>query len=426
MGTILSSVSGQFAKSILLGTFFPVVLFVIALTAKILPMAGAKPQTLLAEVFPWETDSALVAVTAFALIITVLLYSLNNSLIRLYEGYPWRSSWLGQWRQARQQVQFRIARDVLRRARVLDRQARETGVGNALPADPADLRTSAATIGNAFPDREDLVLPTRLGNAIRAFEVYPRIRYGIQAIPIWPRLAHTLPAEKATAIDDAKSSFDFMLNCSVLAAVTSALVTAVGLADDHPFRLASGVEWAPWTAAFLMLAYLFYLGAINRAEAWGTQVKVAFDLYRFDLLAALGYKTEISGPDVERALWAEISYELIFPNTPNLPKLPYQAGQTMLSVSPLYVAVTFNRKIAWVADKVIRVTVTVQNTGQAREKAESVEVREKVAKGFWVVKDSVKLDGQPAEVAWLNPLTVSIGELDPGKQKELVYDIGIA
>ena len=39
-----------------------------------------------------------------------------------------------------------------------------------------------------FPDDIEWVLPTRLDNLIRAFEVYPRVVYGLDSIPAWPRL----------------------------------------------------------------------------------------------------------------------------------------------------------------------------------------------------------------------------------------------
>lgn len=425
MGSFLASVSGQFAKSIVMGILFPVVLFVVALTTKVLPMAGVKPQVLLAEILPWETDSTLIALTAFVLIVTFLLYSLNTPIVRLYEGYPWQFSWLGQWRKSRHARRFRTAESVLKRARVLDWRANEANIAAAITIDLPDLRTRAARIGNAFPDREDSVLPTQLGNVIRAFETYPKIRYGMQAIPAWPRLVQLLPAEKVAPIDDAKTLFDFMLNGSVLSAAVCMLVTAVGLANDHPLRWTSAMKWAPWTAAFLLLAYLFYLGAINRAGAWGTQVKSVFDLCRFDLLEALGYKMEISGPEEERALWEEISYQLIFPNNPNLPKLPYRLGQTALTVRPLSVVMNFSRKVAVSAtasDK-YDVTVTVENIDRTYQTAKEVVVTEKISRGLRVSPGSPKLSTANAEASCLNPLAVPLGEFKPGEKKSLTYTL---
>lgn len=425
MGSFLSSVSGQFAKGIVLGILFPVVLFVIALATKVLPMAGLKPQALLADMLPWETDSTLVALTVFVLILTFLLYSLNTPIIRLYEGYPWQFSYLGRWRKSRHERRYRTAERVLKHARTLDWRAKEAHIAAAITVDLADLRTEAAKIGNTFPDHADIILPTRLGNVIRAFEVYPKIRYGIQAIPAWPRLAQLLPAEKAAPIDDAKSLFDFMLNSSVLSALACILLTSIGLGNDHPVRWTSAMKWAPWAAAFLLLSYLFYLGAINRAAAWGAQVKSVFDLCRFELLEALGYKMEISGPEAERAWWEEISYQLIYPNNPNLPKLPYRLGQTALTVRPLSVVMDASRKAeanATASDK-CDVAITVQNIDGTYQTAKEVIVTEKIGKGLRVSAGSPKLENVAAETSCLNPLTVRLGEFKPGEKKLLTYTL---
>src|SRR5665213_3222394 len=89
MTSFLSTISSQFAKNILIGTIFPVMLFVIAINAVVLQLADITPHTVLTRIFPWEQDSTVAALTVFGLIVTVLLYSLNIPLIRLYEGYPW-------------------------------------------------------------------------------------------------------------------------------------------------------------------------------------------------------------------------------------------------------------------------------------------------------------------------------------------------
>lgn len=420
MSSFLSSISGSFAKSILLGIVFPVVLFITAVSTVILPLAGASPRSLFAEVFPWETDSTVTALTVFTLIITILLYSLNIPVIRLYEGYPWKESWLGLWCRHRQKARFRAAHELRKRLRVLRWQTRQAKIKSPLLDEMTDLQNAAARASSRFPDREELVLPTRLGNVIRAFEVYPRIRYGMQGVPMWPRLAQILPAEKTAAIEDAKSSFDFMINSSFLGFTAAIALTAVGLVRDHPFRKESGVEWVPWVAFFLLVSYLFYLGAINRAAAWGTQVKAAFDLNRLALLPALGYQNEVAGLEEERDLWQEISFELIYPDSPNLPDLRYKAEQTTLTVSPPSVVVELTRSIDWVGDDV-RVTLAVKNVDGARVKADGVEVTEKIAKGLRVAPSSVTLDGGAAKISGVNPFTVSLGEIEWDHAKTLVY-----
>ena len=194
MTSFLSTISGQFGKNILIGTFFPAVLFAMALVAVVLPLAAITPRFAFELIFPWEQDSTLLALTVFVLIVTVLLFALNIPLLKLYEGYPWKESWLGQWGITVQQRRVALLDQVLN----LSNHAREANVSDALGADwGRELLTPATRMRGAFPNRAGSILPTRLGNVIRAFEGYSSSRYGIDAIPIWPRLAQVLPKELA-------------------------------------------------------------------------------------------------------------------------------------------------------------------------------------------------------------------------------------
>ena len=105
MTQIISSISGYFSKPLILGTFLPVVVFML-LTAifavPFLPLefpALVRYQALDNE---WKT----VATSFIAIVITGLIYNLNIPILRLYEGYPWRSSWLGTFLIRRHQSRF--------------------------------------------------------------------------------------------------------------------------------------------------------------------------------------------------------------------------------------------------------------------------------------------------------------------------------
>lgn len=423
MTSFLSTISGQFAKNILIGTLFPVMLFVIAINAAVLPLADVTPHAVFALIFPWEQDSTVAALTVFVLVATVLLFSLNNPLIRLYEGYPWQDSWIGKWGVSRQRKQARSLRQVRDHANLLVRQAGETKVSKDLPAGFSQLLDRATRASDSFPVRESSILPTRLGNVIRAFEGYAKSRYGIDAIVLWPRLVQELPKEFTESLDGAKSSFDFMLNCSILSTVCAVAATIAGLVRNHPFDWSHAFPWLSWTVFFLALAYLFYQAAINRAASWGTQVKVAFDLYRFDLLSGLGYKLEVSGPKEERALWNEISRQLLYPNMPNLVSIPYKTGPTSFSVTPLSTVVTAARSMSWQSAQVFEVTIVLKNEDAYRYEAKSVVLTEKIAKGLRVVENSVLVDSGTAIVRSLDPLVIEVGPMNAGGTKTLRYQL---
>jgi hypothetical protein len=59
---------------------------------------------------------------------------------------------------------------------------------------------------------EEAVLPTRLGNILRAAEMYPYERYGMDGITLWSKLFKTLPKEFQEEIETAYDELLFLLN----------------------------------------------------------------------------------------------------------------------------------------------------------------------------------------------------------------------
>src|SRR6266852_3136801 len=119
MTSFLGSISSQFTKSLFIGTVCPVVLFLIFCSSVVLPYAGVSQEQFLKVVFPFEKDSAALANTLEVVVLTILLYSMNIPIIRLYEGYPWRKSWIGRLLEWRQRKRFETDRTISTRARML-------------------------------------------------------------------------------------------------------------------------------------------------------------------------------------------------------------------------------------------------------------------------------------------------------------------
>jgi len=67
-------------------------------------------------------------------------------------------------------------------------------------------------IVTSFPDDEVWILASVFGNTIRAFEVYPRVMYGFEAISGWPHLQAVIPKDYRDLIDGAKAHLDFWVN----------------------------------------------------------------------------------------------------------------------------------------------------------------------------------------------------------------------
>jgi hypothetical protein len=65
-----------------------------------------------------------------------------------------------------------------------------------------------------YPDVDDQVAPTMLGNAIRRFEYYSFNRYQLDSQLCWYHLRAAAPESTAKEVDNARSGVDFFVVCS--------------------------------------------------------------------------------------------------------------------------------------------------------------------------------------------------------------------
>ncbi len=435
MTSFLTAVSGQFTKSVVLGFFLPAVLFLIVCTGVVLPTAGLSLTAFTAGVFPWEKESTLLAQTFAVVLLTVLLYNLNIPIIQLYEGYPWEKSWLGAWLKGRQQQRLAEAKSLRARSRGFRHQLPKDG--DPILADAlVEAQQYAAELQNSeYPERADLILPTRLGNVIRSAERYSAVQYGMDAVVFWRTLVAAIPSDYGEVVDSSKTPFDFMVNCSFLSAVAAALITAGGILQNHPFSWTAGWPWLRWALVFALLWQVFYRMAITRAAAWGSKIRGAFDLYRFDLLKKLGYTIVPTTHEEELALWAEINYRLYYPDDDSVTDVPYASQTTSLRVKPSWAIVRAYRKAVPEKDGKATVTITVKNEHPHRVTADSVVLVEKIAQGYKLLADTIKVTekvkvagterteerARTLDLTGLEPLEARLGELMPEAVVEFTY-----
>src|SRR5712692_4078105 len=67
-------------------------------------------------------------------------------------------------------------------------------------------------LAERFPPEEDQLLPTAFGNTIKAFETYPDVMYGFDAIEGWTRLLAVIPKDYRELIETTKAETDFWVN----------------------------------------------------------------------------------------------------------------------------------------------------------------------------------------------------------------------
>jgi hypothetical protein len=177
-------------------------------------------------------------------------------------------------------------------------------------------------LAEKFPDKKDLVLPTAFGNAIRAFEVYPRVMYGMEIIDSWPRILAFVPKDFRDLIDDAKAQVDWWINLSF---VSFLLLIEFWVVIFYKWKLT--LNWAYIIlnilvplALFVGLNWFFLSRATSSAVSWGDFVKAAFDVYRFRLLKSMSLDVPKTR-DAESELWMNFSQAIAFRFPDSLPEL---------------------------------------------------------------------------------------------------------
>lgn len=238
----------------------------------------------------------------------IILLAINRSLIRLLEGYgrfnPLRLlSWIENRRY--NSLHDKIA--------VLDQEYRRYQIASQDP--PRELvlkrnRLLREAVEN-FPDNAQWLLPTPFGNTIRAFEVYPRVMYGVEATTVWDRLLGVIPKEHKVLVDGAKTSTDFWLNLGLLCVVTTveAIAGAIVLRRPEPMWI---------LPAPLILALIASWRGTQAASDWGDAVKSCFDLFLPDLAAKL-LLTLPTDRAQERSMWSRFSQAVTYCSPESLP-----------------------------------------------------------------------------------------------------------
>jgi hypothetical protein len=196
------------------------------------------------------------------LVAAIVAQPLQLALVRWLEGYwPRRLAARGRARFDRRVATLEAA--------TAPRRAPPT-------ADELEAMTEAASRLRLLPPR-GYVMPTRLGNALRAAEMRAGEPYGLDAIVAWPRLYPLLSDPVRALVDGQRDALD--VNARFCAAFGAAAVIAAALLAPHGW-------WLLVPAACLVLAWLAYRSAVVAAIAYGEGIRTAVDLHRLTLLEA--------------------------------------------------------------------------------------------------------------------------------------------
>jgi hypothetical protein len=220
-----------------------------------------------------------VVISGVSIAVAVSLQPLQFRLVQLMEGYwpAWFPEFLvrvGVWCETRRRDRIR--------GRMASAPRRNTPAGQIAADERA--QTAESQLRQRFPSQNRL-LPTALGNALRASEDSAGQRYGLESVVIWPRLFHLLPDRVRAGIDDEVTQLDVSVRLAVTWTFSGVVGTLVLM--RNPAALSANPLWLAVAASIFALARLSYQSAVESAIAQGVDLEVAIDLYRSRVVDAM-------------------------------------------------------------------------------------------------------------------------------------------
>jgi hypothetical protein len=253
--------------------WLPLIAFVAGICAVLVSAAGwTKSKDWWAELGGAGQTALVITVLLATVVASQVLSTMRMSLIQIYEGY---------WPRV---VGVDWLKDQLTKRHMRHQQ-------NRRPERPDLFLT--------YPRSEADVLPTRLGNILRAAEEHAQ-RYGIRdPVAAWTRLYVVLPDSFVQSFAAAAANLETAVTISSLGAVFAVAGGVLG-ATLLPWYGAAACVWAG-----ALVAVLGYRAAVRAAFPYAQLVRTAFDVHRFALLEAMRLRLPPRF-DIEQQQWDQL------------------------------------------------------------------------------------------------------------------------
>jgi len=197
--------------------------------------------------------------------VALILSPFQLMLVRLLEGY---------WEEV----------PVLRRLRFIGVE-----VNRRRWVEILTIKRDDALLARLYPLEPDDLLPTRLGNVLRAAERSAGTQHGFTSpIEMLPRVYPYMSSPLSEAFGDARNELDIACRMSVVLWMLAALSAVVFTYDGAVLATRGALLAIPAAAA--LLGAVSYRGAVRSAGEYGRFLHYVFDLHRRDLIRALGYE----------------------------------------------------------------------------------------------------------------------------------------
>ncbi|MFD8224995.1 hypothetical protein ACFV16_12600 [Streptomyces massasporeus] len=236
-------------------------------------------------------------------------------VLRLLEGYwPEPARPLASWLSARHQ---RNTDDY--RARMQELAPRVQGdEGVATASEVAEFQRLDRRL-RRHPAMGERVMPTRLGNTLRAGESRPVDKYGLDVVAVWSRLWLVIPDHARAELTAARARLD----------------TAVG-GCLWSLGFFAFTAWTPWAALVATVALVWCHRWLlqERGEAFADLVEATADLYRAHLYEQLRWPLP-SSPAQEQAVGRNVTTFLVRGSDQDVPVYAVrESAQPPVQVNP--------------------------------------------------------------------------------------------
>lgn len=152
---------------------------------------------------------------------------------------------------------------------------------------------------NDYPSQRELLMPTRLGNALKAAETFGLDRFWLDSQLFWYELSAVVPERARKDEEDARASVDFFISFVTHLAMLSLVSLFVATTTGSGGALAVGVISA-------VLIKPAYDAAVRNTTDLRYAVQALVNLGRAPLAAGLGYSLPKRLTN-ERRMWASWS-----------------------------------------------------------------------------------------------------------------------
>ena len=224
--------------------------------------------------------------TVSGIVVALVMHPLQFSMVQLLEGY-WGPGWLARQIRVSRIHRHRerlawLKRLTAKAAPTLERfEQHDPSLKQLKPDERAHLKVKALTKHNeatrsmlAYPENPDHMMPTRLGNMLRRYEILAGAPYELDAPTVLPSLALVAPPGHLDYLNDQRSALDLAVRTSITSAI-ACLVTLVFLWHSGLWLL---IALIPYGAA-----YAAYRGSVIAAQSYGVTMSAVIALNRFAL-----------------------------------------------------------------------------------------------------------------------------------------------